>query len=342
MNQIMSKSNCYSKLTVLLAGMTALLLMSASEPEKKITIFTIGDSTCANKPLENMSLERGWGQALSGFFDTRYVEIDNHAVNGRSSLSFRNEGRWQTVYEKIKPGDYVFIQFGHNDEKPNEDRHTDPGTTYNDQLKRYITETREKGGIPVLLTSIVRRKFDENGQLTETHGGYLQAVRDVANEMNVVLIDHNQSSKKLVQELGPEASKALFMWVEKGTNPAVPEGKQDDTHLKARGARAMARLVVQELGEKIPELAPYIRLYDFVVAQDGSGDFMTVQEAINAVPANRDSRTTIFIRKGIYKEKLVIPENSITISFIGESRNETILTHDDDLKSMGIDISYWR
>ena len=119
------------------------------------------------------------------------------------------------------------------------------------------------------------------------------------------------------------------MWVEKGTNPAAPAGREDDTHLKARGARAMARLVVQELAEKIPALKPYIRQYDFVVAKDGSGDFMTIQEAINAIPANRNARTTVFVRKGVYKEKLVIPENCTNISLIGESQTETVITFDD-------------
>jgi pectinesterase len=313
----------------LFAAIAALLFLSGTEPDKKITIFTIGDSTCANKPLENQNLERGWGQALQSFFDERYVQVDNHALNGRSSLSFRNEGHWQPVLDRVHPGDYVFIQFGHNDEKPDSARHTDPGTTYKDQLKKYIKETKDKGGIPVIFTSIVRRKFDENGQLTETHGDYLQAARDVASEMNVTLIDHNLSSKKLVQDLGPENSKSLYMWIDKGTNVAAPEGKQDDTHLRARGARAMARLAVLEIIEKIPDLAPMVHLYDFVVAKDGSGDFMTIQEAINAVPANRINRTTIFIRKGIYKEKITIPENSRNISFVGESLGETVLTYDD-------------
>lgn len=305
------------------------LLIFGFAPEKKITIFTIGDSTCANKSLSNQNLERGWGQALSSFFDERYVVVDNHAQNGRSSLSFLNEGRWKPIMDKIQPGDYVFIQFGHNDEKPDSSRHTDPSTTYKEILKKYITETREKGGIPVLFTSIVRRKFDDKGTLEETHGDYPNAVRELAAELKVVLIDHNQSSKALVQNLGPENSKALFMWVEKGTNPAAPEGKQDDTHLRASGARAMARLVVNELSEKMPELKKFMLSNDFVVAKDGSGDFMTIQEAVNAVPVNRKNRTTIFIRKGIYKERVIISETQSNLTLIGESQTETILTFDN-------------
>lgn len=305
------------------------LMLFGFAPEKKITIYTIGDSTCANKPLANQNLERGWGQALSSFFDERYVVVDNHAQNGRSSLSFLNEGRWKPILEKIRPGDYVFIQFGHNDEKPDSARHTDPATTYKQILTKYVTETREKGGIPVLLTSIVRRNFDDKGLLVETHGDYPKAVRELAAELKVTLIDHNLSSKTMVQNLGPDNSKSLFMWVEKGTNLAAPEGRQDDTHLKAAGARAMARLVVNELSEKIPTLSKYILQYDFVVAKDGSGDFMTVQEAVDAVPVNRKARTTIFIRKGIYKERVVIPETQSNLSFIGESQTETVLTFDN-------------
>lgn len=313
-----------------LALIATCCLAFTPQENKKITIFTIGDSTCANKTLEKGALERGWGQALPSYLDSRYVVVDNHALNGRSSKSFRDEGHWQPVYDKIQKGDYVFIQFGHNDQKPKEDRHTDPGTTYNENLRRYITETREKGGIPVLLTSMVRRKFDENGKLVETHGDYLQAVRDVAAEMNVVLIDHNISSKQLVESMGPEDSKKLYMWVEKDTNLALPNGREDDTHLRALGAKLMANLILDEVEQKIPELAPFIRRYDYVVAKDGSGDFFTVQEAIDAIPDFRkNARTRVYIRNGVYKEKLILPESKINVTFVGEDVEKTILTFDD-------------
>ncbi len=321
-----------SLLPVLIAG-----LMLGFTPERKVVIYTIGDSTMANKTLANNALERGWGQVLGAYFDSRYVEVSNHAKNGRSSLSFRNEGLWAPVYDNIKPGDYVLIQFGHNDEKPSPDRHTDPGSTFNDQLRQYVLETREKGGVPVLLTPIVRRKFDENGRLIPTHGDYPQAVRDVAAELGVILIDHNVLSRELVQELGPEASKELFMWVQAGTNPALPQGKEDDTHLRALGAKRIARLVLNEIKEKIPALAVHVREYDFVVAKDGSGDFFSVQEAINAVPDFRkNGRTLIYIRNGVYKEKLILPESKINVSFIGESVEHTILTYDDYAQKLNV------
>ncbi len=308
----------------------AFCLSFAPDKNEIITIYTIGDSTMANKPLEKNNLERGWGQALGAYFDSRYVQVSNHALNGRSSLSFRNEGHWQPVLDNLRKGDYVFIQFGHNDEKPKADRHTDPGTTFNDQLKQYINETRSKGAVPVLFTPIVRRKFGEDGHLIPTHGDYPQAVRDVAAEMNVVLIDHNLSSKAAIDAMGPEDSKAWFMWFDKDTNLAAPEGKQDDTHLRYQGAKNIAYLALNEIEQKIPALAPFIRRYDFVVAKDGSGDFFTVQEAIDAIPDFRkNQRTRIYIRNGVYREKLILPESKINVSFIGEDMEKTVLCYDD-------------
>ena len=140
-------------------GIFALLMLTMSfSHEPKFTVFMIGDSTMANKDTTGGKQERGWGMVLQQYFDDGVV-VDNHAVNGRSSKSFINEGRWEKVLAKIKPGDYVFIQFGHNDEKPKPDRHTDPGSTFDDNLRKFVNETREKGGIPVLFNAVVRRNF---------------------------------------------------------------------------------------------------------------------------------------------------------------------------------------
>ena len=133
------------------------LLLTASS-NNKTTIFIIGDSTAANKVHPETNPERGWGMVLQGCFDERIL-VDNHAVNGQSSKSFIDDGRWQKVVDKIKKGDYVFIQFGHNDEKPNPKRHTDPGSTFDDNLRKFVSETRAKGGIPVLFNAVVRRNF---------------------------------------------------------------------------------------------------------------------------------------------------------------------------------------
>lgn len=331
----------------LLAAFMVMLFFSAFTTEKTITIFMIGDSTMANKSLEGNNQERGWGHVLGGFFSEDIV-VDNHAVNGRSSKSFIDEGRWEVVLNKMKPGDYVFIQFGHNDEKPKPDRHTDPGTTFDANLKRFVEEARAKGGIPVLFNSIVRRNFRVNENavtdddfrkdkleeakegevLIDTHGEYLNSPRNVAKELNVPFVDMNKLTHDLVQGMGAEASKKLFMWMPEGVYAACPKGRQDNTHLNVYGARTIAKITVEAIAKEVPVLAPYVRYYDFVVAKDGSGDFFTIQEAINAVPDFRkDKRTTILVRKGVYKEKLIVPASKLNISMIGE--NGAVLTNDD-------------
>lgn len=319
--------------------MALITLTAFKEGEKKITVFMIGDSTMANKSITGGKPERGWGHVLGGFF-TEDIIVDNHAVNGRSSKSFIDEGRWDKVLSRIKPGDYVVIQFGHNDEKPNPDRHTDPGTTFDANLSRFVNEARERGANPILMNAIVRRNFIalkdptvsedarpdaskskekvEGDTLYDTHGTYLDSPRNVAKKLNVPFVDANKITHELVQGLGREESKKLFMWVEPNTVPAVPKGSVDNTHLNVYGARVVAGLLVDAMAEAVPALAPYVRHYDFVVAKDGSGDFFTVQEAINAVPDFRkEGRTTIYIRKGVYKEKLIIPESKINVSLIG-------------------------
>lgn len=325
----------------------ALLLLSAFTSEKTITIFMIGDSTMANKSLVGDNQERGWGHVLGGFFSEDIV-VDNHAMNGRSSKSFIDEGRWDAVLNKMKPGDYVFIQFGHNDEKLKPDRHTDPGTTFDANLKRFVEEARAKGGIPVLFNSIVRRNFRNNENavaeddfrrdklveakegdvLIDTHGKYLDSPRNVAKELNVPFVDMNKLTHDLVQGMGPEESKKLFMWIPENKYAACPKGRQDNTHLNVYGARTIARITVEAIAKEVPALAPFVRYYDYVVAKDGSGDFFTIQEAINAVPDFRkEKRTTILVRKGVYKEKLVVPECKLNVSLIGEKG--AVLTNDD-------------
>lgn len=335
--------------TKLLPALCALLLLTSFRTDTRdvTTIFMIGDSTMANKPLDGDNPERGWGQMLPGFF-TEDIRVDNHARNGRSSKSFIDEGLWEQVRTQIRKGDYVFIQFGHNDEKPKPDRHTDPGTTFDANLRRFVEETRSKGGIPVLFNSIVRRNFFDNKNavtdddlrrekvegtslegdtLIDTHGAYLESPRRVAAELDVPFVDLNRLTHDLVQDMGREASKSLFCWVPANTCAACPKGRQDNTHLNVCGARRVARLAVNALAEAVPALKPYIRDYDFVVAKDGSGDFLTVQDAINAVPDFRkNKRTTILVRPGEYKERVIVPECKINISLIGQTG--AVITND--------------
>lgn len=345
------------KMSLLLIVTLTLIGLTSANQKSPITIFMIGDSTMANKPLEKDNQERGWGQMLSGFF-TDDVRIDNHAVNGRSSLSFINEGRWDKVLEKIQPGDYVFIQFGHNDEKPQENRHTEPGSTFDANLRRFCEEARSKGGIPVLFNSIVRRAFfvnenavveddnfgkaitlkQEGDTLIETHiltrpdgsiANYLESPKAVARELGVAFVDMNRITHDLVQGMGPEASKRLYCWIPKHTNLASPEGREDNTHLNIYGARMVCKSTIDAIGEAVPALKPFIRHYDYVVAQDGSGDFFTVQEAVNAVPDYNKQEIRILLQPGTYHEKLIIPESKENITLIGKTEGECIITFDD-------------
>ena len=238
-------------ITLITMSIMTLVMMTSSN--KAFTIYLIGDSTMANKDIEKEGRERGWGMALQGFF-AEEVYIDNRALNGRSTKSFIEEGHWQKVLNDLKPGDYLVIQFGHNDEKPKADRHTDPGSTFDYNLAKFVRETREHGGIPVLMNCVVRRNFFvqapendddeklrtqtfqdgvkmvEGDSLIDTHGLYRVAPRDVAKRMNCHFVDANQITHDLEQGLGPEGSKRLHMWFLPGTEPSEPKGKQDNTH----------------------------------------------------------------------------------------------------------------
>lgn len=271
------------QLKTIITLLLCLVIFSAFKSEHRITVFTIGDSTMANKDTSNGKKERGWGMVLQEYFKDGVV-VDNHAVNGRSSKSFIDEGRWQKVLDKIKPGDYVFIQFGHNDEKPQADRHTDPGTTFDANLRKFVLETREKGGIPVLFNSVVRRIFaqsstavtdddlrtnssaglQEGDTLVDTHGAYLLSPRNVATQLNVPFVDANKITHDLEQGLGPVKSRKLHMWFLPGEEPSLPKGRQDNTHYNVYGARMVAGLLANEVAKQVPALKKYIHRYRFV------------------------------------------------------------------------------
>lgn len=222
------------------------LNMNAQTQKRKPTIFSIGDSTMADRDAENR--EAGWGQMLSQHLNSDIL-VDNHAKSGRSSKSFITEGRWKAVVDLLQPGDYVFIQFGHNDEKADTTRHTDAATTFKDNLRRFVTEAQDKGAIPVIFNSMVRRKF-EGDHLINTHGDYITAPFEVAEEMSVAYVDAESISKKLVEQLGPEDSKSLFMW--------FPPEKQDDTHLNKQGALKMSKLFLEGAAKAQPSLQKYL------------------------------------------------------------------------------------
>lgn len=319
-------------LFTLVSVLTMVLLLSGYN-ERAFTIYLIGDSTMANKKLDGGNPERGWGFVLPGFFSEQ-INIENHAINGRSTKSFIDEGRWEKVLNRIKKGDYVFIQFGHNDAKPDEKRHTEPGSTFDNNLRKFVNETRQKGGIPVLFNSIVRRNF-VNDTLTDTHGEYRNVPQRIAQELDVPFIDHNALTHNWVSSLGNEASRQYFMWIEPNTLACCPDGKKDNTHLNVQGAKVVARMAVEALAQEVPALAPYMRRYDLVVAQDGSGDVFTIQAAINLVPDYRkDNETRILVRQGTYKEKLIIPASKQSVSLIGEG--EVVISGNDYAKKLNI------
>lgn len=225
--------------------LTALLLMSFQTWKKPIKVYLIGDSTISIKE-EIKYPETGWGMPFVHFFDES-VTVDNRAVNGRSTKTFISENRWQPVVDQLQHGDWVFIQFGHNDEvKEKVGRYTTP-EEYRTNLIRFVTETRSKKGSPVLLTPVARRKFDEQGQVVETHAQYSAIVRAVAKETNTPLIDLDRKSQELLQVLGPEQSKLLYLQLAPGEHPNYPEGKDDNTHFNELGARKMAQLVLAEI-----------------------------------------------------------------------------------------------
>ncbi len=314
----------------LVLAVAVVMVLSAFKKNEGFTVFMIGDSTMANKSLKDGAKERGWGMVLQCYFDD-CVRIDNHAQNGRSSKSFINEGRWQAVLDKIQPGDYVFIQFGHNDEKPKEDRHTDPGTTFDANLRRFVLETRAKGGIPVLFNAVVRRNFfvqapkndddealrktvgppakdlkQEGDTLYDTHGDYRWSPRNVALEQQVVFVDANAITHRLEQGLGKEASKKLHMWFLPGEEPSVPKGRQDNTHYNIHGAHVVAKLLADDVCRQIPQLEKHaVKDVDYSVASNGIGDFFTPQEAVDAMASG--GKATIQLFAGEW-EKPAIPK----------------------------------
>ncbi len=209
-----------------------------------VTVWSIGDSTMADKKPQ-VNPETGWGQVFYLFLKGK-AQMKNRAVNGRSSKSFLSEGRWQNVLDSLQKDDYVLIQFGHNDQKSKDStRYSEPHTTYRKNLERFVRETREKGATPVLFTSIIRRKFDEQGKLVDTHGEYPGVVRQVAREMQVYLVDLHTMTAGFMETAGPDESKKYFLW----TPPDLqyPEGRKDDTHLNRDGAMLIAGMAANAM-----------------------------------------------------------------------------------------------
>ncbi|MGG9972070.1 glycosyl hydrolase family 28 protein [Ferruginibacter sp. SUN002] len=238
------------------------LIMAFQLPEKPVRIFMIGDSTMANKPVED-NPERGWGQFFPQYL-TNDVEVKNHAVNGRSTKSFIKEGRWDTVMNQLQPGDYVIIQFGHNDSKIEDStRYAAPQTTYRENLIRFINDAKSKGANPILVTPVMRRKFDSKGVFVDQHGEYPGVVKEVAAKLNVPLIDLHKSSQELIEKEGVENSKRLFLNIPAGHFKNYKGKPEDNTHFSEYGAASVASLVCQSIKEQNLALAKYLKPSDF-------------------------------------------------------------------------------
>jgi lysophospholipase L1-like esterase len=195
-----------------------------------VTVFLAGDSTVTDQEAAGYPYA-GWGQMLPHYFNAS-AAVSNHAKSGRSSKSFVDEGRLEAIFQAIRPNDYLFIQFGHNDQKPDEERRTEPDTTYKHYLKMYIDGARERGAVPVLITPVHRRIFDEKGRIVNTHGDYLQAVKELGQSEQVPVIDLAEKTRRLYEAYGDEPSKKLFLWAVPGEFPNHPAGARDNTHFQ--------------------------------------------------------------------------------------------------------------
>lgn len=199
-----------------------------------LTVFYIGDSTVARNNIHSYP-QTGMSQGLQ-LYVKESIQIESYAKNGRSTKSFLDEGRFQAVEAAMRPGDLLLIQFGHNDEKQDLARHTDPQTTFKANLRLFIDAAHRCGAHPVLITPIARRLFDEAGNFCPgSHGPYPEAMRELAIDVGVPLIDLTTATESFLAQLGDEPSKPLFMW------------PKDNTHLKPEGAVKMAGLLAEGL-----------------------------------------------------------------------------------------------
>lgn len=243
--------------TKLILPAAILLMLSFSFPaKKKIKIFLAGDSTMSIKEVKAYP-ETGWGMPFVNFWDST-ITVVNRAKNGRSTKTFISEGLWKSIYGEAGEGDYVFIQFGHNDEAvEKKERYATPDT-FKMNLTKFVTEAREKMAIPVLITPVSRRRFDSTGRAIETHLVYSQLTREVATAQHVPLIDLDQLSMTLYQQFGKENSKWLFLQLKPGEHPNYPDGRDDNTHFNELGARLIAQIILKEIRTLLPELAERI------------------------------------------------------------------------------------
>jgi DNA sulfur modification protein DndE len=233
-----------------LLAMTAFSATASRDDGAPARIHLMGDSTVASYKEAQFPL-MGWGQVFGRLFGSD-VEVVNYAVGGRSTKSFIDEKRWDAVLAALAPGDWLFIQFGHNDEKKDKPEvYAAPDGAYPEFLTLFVTKAREKGANPVLVTPVARRIFKTDGTFYQSHGVYPDAMKAVAAQTKTPVIDLTEKSGALLVSLGAEASKKLYNYCEPGQYPGWPNGNKDDSHFCEDGAVKMAKLVasgIRELG----------------------------------------------------------------------------------------------
>lgn len=234
------------------AGRARLLSIQPADPSV-VRVFLAGDSTVCDQKTEPYV---GWGQALPLFFGPK-ASVANHAESGRALRSFKGERRFDKILAQLRAGDFVLIQFGHNDQKEKGEG-VGAFTTYATRLREYVAAIRAKAAKPVLITAVARRRFDDQGKVVESLGDFPEAVRRVSKELSVPLIDLNASSKQVYQALGVEPSKLALLHYPANTFPGQTAPLRDDTHFSAYGAYEMARCAVEGIRTGVPELAPFL------------------------------------------------------------------------------------
>lgn len=247
MKQFVDIQSFTMKKHILPALLTLFFLSAFTDPSRPVHVYMIGDSTMCEYPVNRTPLA-GWGMPFKYFFDST-VTVVNRARGGRSTRTFLEENRWQPIADSLQEGDYVLIQFGHNDEAREEiyrARYT-PVPDYKKNLIRFITETRQKKAIPVLITPVTRMIFDSENNIKETHKEYSAAVWEIGREYQTPVIDLDTRSRDLLQTLGPTCSKMLFMHLDTLEHPNYPNGQRDHTHFNEYGARRMAEIVLAEM-----------------------------------------------------------------------------------------------
>lgn len=235
----------------IIAPVIVLVLAFSMPAKEKIKIFLAGDSTMSIKDTKAYP-ETGWGMPFVHFWDST-VKVVNRAKNGRSTKTFISEGLWKSIYEDLDEGDYVIIQFGHNDESVEKKERYSTPDTFKMNLVKFIRETRSKKAIPVLFTPVSRRKF-KNGHAIATHEAYSALTKEVAEAEKILFFDLDAKSMALYEQWGEENSKKLFLQLEPGEHPNYPDGKVDNTHFNELGARLIAQMVLKELRVMIPDL----------------------------------------------------------------------------------------